>query len=145
MRKNIKKILFLHTFFLLILITGCEKSSVFEGFDEYVQISSLDGVWVEKVNQKDTIDFDAWLGTNYFILKRGLVYRNGYYIPKEHSGPYEYEISKDSITLQWGLSSSYNYDPYYFRVNKSLDAFMIGNFIYDNRPKTGILIFERIE
>lgn len=40
---------------------------------------------------------------------------------------------------------SHNYDAYYFRVNKSQDTFIIGDFIYKSQSKTGKLMFTKIE
>ncbi|MCH7658758.1 MAG: hypothetical protein IIB05_10630 [Bacteroidetes bacterium] len=136
-----KNIFFLLSFILSILL-GCEKSDI---FDEYVPISHIDGVWIENINKSDTINFDNWHNPDIFELKRGIEYRNGYYLPKKHSGPYEYKISKDSISLQNLLSSSRCWETYYFRVNKSQDAFIISDFIYKSQSKTGKLIFTRIE
>lgn len=128
--------------FLLSILVGCEESYV---FDEYVPISHMDGVWIEHINKLDTINFDNWHNPDIFELQRGFEYRNSYYLPKKHSGPYEYKISKDSISIRNLLSSSLYFETHYFRVNKTHDAFIIGDFIYENYWKTGKLVFIKIE
>ena len=75
-------------FSLILIIMGCEKS------DE--QISELSGSWIEFTNRNDTIDFDFWNSeTDVFILKRGFVLQNGYWLPKYGSVPYQYIIKTD--------------------------------------------------
>lgn len=127
-----KKLLFLAI--IMIIATSCNENNI--------EDAKLSGVWVE-VNQKtDTLIFginDGMLG-----LYRGTEIRDGALLPKYHSGLYMYQITNDSISLQWAASSSFNTNKYYFEADLKTRKIKIGNF-FDNRINNGeILTFKKV-
>jgi hypothetical protein len=128
-----RKLLFI--VFVGILSTGCKN--------ETVDTSSLTGVWIEATHKADTLVFNNQpLG---LILKRGYEVRNGYYLPKAHSGPYTYEIKNDSINLLWLGSDSNKGTVYYFKSDLNNKLLKIGNFYDDNSGSNEILTFTKIQ
>lgn len=119
---------------LFFLLVSCEKNTI--------EKSPLDGIWVETTQKMDTLVFDNQHTS--FYLNRGAELRNGYLLPKYLSGPYSYEIGKDSISLRWLLSSSLYGNNYYFRINYESDLIMIGNFYEDSLNVNEVLTFSRI-
>lgn len=119
---------------LFFLLVSCEKNTI--------EKARIDGIWVETTQKMDTLVFDNQHPS--FNLNRGIELRNGYLLPKYLSGPYSYEIEKDSILLRWGLSSSSYGKNYYFSVNYASDLILIGNFYEDSLIDNEILTFSRI-
>jgi hypothetical protein len=109
---------------LLLFFTFCQKENVSPG---------LNGVWVEKSLSKDTIIFDSPdfdFGENWFELRRDI---------KLSTGPYEYTIKEDSISIQWMLSSCYCWRSYYFKLDPGGKEFVIGKF-YDSEELSSPLL-----
>ena len=111
-------------FFLLVLFVaaGCNK-------DENETPQHLRGTWIETVHKTDTLEFSE---SDLFILNRGMEMQGEYLLPKPHSGPYFYEIERDSILLIWGLSSSSYGISYYFEYDEQNEMIRIGNFFVDS-------------
>jgi len=126
-----KKILFI--VLVIVLSISCDN-------DNSV-ISSIDGVWIETIHKKDTLVFDNQFSG--FILKRGTEIRNGYLLPKYLSGPYEYEIENDSISLRWGASSSSYATNYYFNLDLKNKEINIGNFFDNSINAPAIMTFKK--
>ena len=130
-KSMIKKITVIQIIFLTILIlTACQKQ------ERDNTIHGLEGTWIETATRIDTIVFTTNSISGYFTLNRGLS-RTG-------SGPYDYEISNDSIKLKWLLSSSVYSDRrnYFFKLNESSGTFNIQAF-YFNTDKA-ILTFQKL-
>lgn len=120
---------------LFFLLVGCEKNTI--------EKAPINGIWVETTQKMDTLVFDNQLPL--FELNRGIELRNGYLLPKLSSGLYSYEIGKDSISLNWILSSSsYRNNYYFFKLDTERDLIKIGNFFVDSLNKNVTLIFSRI-
>lgn len=127
-----KKILFIAL--VLLISTSCDKNNI--------ENSTLDGVWVEVNHKTDSLVFDnqsTWLNLN-----RGNEIRNGFLLPKYHSGPYMYEIENDSISLRWGASSSSFANKYYFKLDLINKEIKIGNFFVDSINNAVILTFTKV-
>ena len=118
---------------LFFLLVSCEKNTI--------EKAPVDGIWVETTQKMDTLVFDNQHPS--FNLNRGSELRNGYLLPKYLSGPYSYEIGKDSISLRWLLSSSSYGNNYYFKMDTESDLIKIGNFFEDSLNKNVILTFSR--
>jgi hypothetical protein len=112
---------------------SCEKS-IFKK-------DPIAGIWVETTQRTDTLVFDNHQLS--FNLNRGLELRNGDLQPKYSSGPYSYEIRKDSISLIWMFSSSSYENSYYFKEDTKNDLIKIGNFFVDSLNKNVVLTFSR--
>ena len=128
-----KKLLFI--VFVCLLSTGCNT--------EPVEKSSLSGVWIEVTHKTDTLVFNNQF--QGFSLNRGREIRYGYSLPKEHSGPYTYELKADSISLLW-LASDYNKGMnYYFKSDLKNNLLKIGNFYVDSIARNEVLTFSKIQ
>ena len=120
---------------LFFLFVGCEKNNT-----EKIPVA---GTWIEAIHKTDTIVFDDQYPS--FKLNRGTEIRNGYLLPKYLSGPYFYEIEKDSIYLRWLLSSSSYGKNYYFNLDSKNGQIKIGNFFVDSLNQNATLTFSRIQ
>ena len=120
--------------FILVLSTSCDKNSI--------ENSTLDGVWIEANHKTDTIVFNNQ--SSGLILNRGTEIRNGFLLPKYHSGIYISEIENDSISLRWGLSGSSYANKYYFKLDKKNNEIKIGNFFVDSINTGVILTFTKV-
>lgn len=120
---------------VVVAITGCDKN--------LGDNPELDGAWIESVYQKDTLVFDN--SSSMFTLYRGTEIRSGYVLPKSKSGPYMYEMDKDSIALRSMLSSSSYSDKYYFKVDLKNNEIKIGNFFVDSVGNNVVLTFKRLK
>ncbi len=133
MKTSIKLILFIGILFLI----SCETNN-----PPYYK---LKGKWVESVQRKDTLLFnylDSVGGS--FWLNNGLELRNGHMLPKASAGLYDFKFRNDSILLYYGLSSTYNFKPYYYKLNATFDVLQIGNFYNSGIPNTARMTFVRI-
>lgn len=118
--------------FLLLFFTlaGCASTDV---------LQDVRGSWVEATGAGDTIAFN---GKNMLTVSRERILNNAMeWRPGPGSGPYEYEISGDSIHTYWVASSKSGLDPYYF--NSTGNQFVVGNF-YDAQKKGQLMTFNRI-
>ncbi|MDX2413983.1 MAG: hypothetical protein QNK33_02215 [Bacteroidales bacterium] len=120
---------------IILIIGGCEKSPDFKYF----------GSWVETIEESDTIVFDIDSYSRLFYLDRGTELRNGYLVPRAGSGIYYYELSEDSISVMWGLSSSIYMTNWYIELSNDEESFKIGKF-YPEGPETeeDYLVFRKI-
>ena len=131
-----KNLFFVLCCFLLAATVQCQKK---ESFKE----SPITGTWVETTTKTDTLEFlPEYDGTNPILwLKRG---KNDDNLPKIYSGPYSYELSGNSITMNWFLSSNMSFHEYFFEPSPDKEILKIGNFYnnpYDNKDT---LIFRMI-
>ena len=121
-------------FILLISLIGCKKTK-----EEKLNYE----IWVETSQRADTIKFDNLTG--WMDLRRGTEIKNGYKLPKIHSGFYDYEITGSNISLKSMLSSSMNRNNYYFDMDANRKNMKIGNFYLDALDKNTILNFIRVK
>lgn len=130
-----------HHFILVLIVvwfTSCEKNNNDE-------LNGLMGSWIGTYDNNDTIIFESDSITGMFLFNRGYETRNGYVLPRLGSGPYYYEISKDSIHVVWGLSSSHYGSTVYFKFNESQKRFQIGIFATGFVTNLGIVEFKKLE
>ncbi len=121
---------------VLIVLCSCKK--------ENTEYSHIRGKWVETSYNSDTIIFKRNEPDGMLELNRGKEIRNGYLLPLFGSGLYDYTITRDSISLYWGLSSC-SYSPnFYFNLDLQKEQISIGNFFGDSLDYNEILIFEKI-
>lgn len=130
-----------HTIFILIAVIalisfGCEETEF--------NIDSLNGSWIESSSRADTLVFDSNEFEGWLYLNRVKELRNGYMLPKIGSGSYDYEISNDSIVLQYHLSSCMCPKSYTFEILSGEDKLKIGNFYDDDIPLGEMLTFEKL-
>jgi len=138
--------------FFKILVTGFLLSIIFSNAScqkNSFAKSPLSGTYIEFEKQKDTIVFASeYDGQNpVFELKRGYRISEGYELPDYYSGPYNYKISQNSISLYWFLSSG-SFQSYYFQNLPEEDRFEIGNFFKnpaENTNEKDTLVFIRIQ
>ena len=128
-----KKLLF-PVIFVLFLIS-CEEND-----NENIL---LNGVWIENSQRMDTLVFNNQGSEGLFILNREREIRNGYLLPIECAGPYNYSINGDSINLRYGLSSSFESFNYYFWLDKDNESLEIGNFYEDSLSSNNIFTFRK--
>lgn len=127
-----KKLLFI--VFVLVISTSCDKNNI--------ENTTIDGVWVEVNHKTDSLVFDNQ--TTGLNLNRGTEMRNGFLLPKYHSGAYMCEIENDSISLRWIASSSSYANKYYFKLDLKNKEIKIGNFFVDSINPGVILTFTKI-
>lgn len=121
---------------LLVVFIGCTDTS-----DQPLQLS-LEGKWVDKFAKTDTLEFLRLEdGSALLNLSRGREMRNGNNLPKIGSGLYTFSLDKNSITLQYSLSSFYNPTEYYFKQNQL--ELKVGRF-FDSENSSDILTFRKI-
>lgn len=100
----------------------------------------LDGVWIEQEDRSDTIIFERLDGGSFLLLNRGREIRNGNDLPKYGSGPYNYQIQGDSISMLSMLSScSSCHKTYYFAVRGT--ELRIGDFYRKDSANLQTLTF----
>lgn len=124
------------TLILLIVVFSCADTS-----DQPLPLS-LEGQWVDQLTKTDTLEFLRLEdGSSLLNLRRGREMRNGHDLPKAGSGLYTFSLGKNSITLQFSLSSFYNPTDYYFSQN-ALEL-KIGRF-FDSENSSEVLTFRKI-
>ena len=124
--------------FLLILLAfmGCTDTS-----DQPLPLS-LEGKWVAQLTKTDTLEFLNFEdGGSMLILGRGREMSNGNDLPKIGSGLYFFSMGKNTITLQYSLSSFYNPTDYYFDQN-ALEL-KVGRF-FESEDSSEILTFKKV-
>ena len=114
-----------------------------------LKASPLKGTWIEREKKTDTIVFSSeYDGQNpIFNLKRGFRISEGHKLPDYYSGPYNFRLGQNCISVYWFLSSG-SIQTYYFKLIPGENKFKIGNFFKDpERKKTesDTLIFLRIK
>lgn len=120
----------------LIAFLGCTDTS-----DQPMPLS-LEGKWVDQLTKTDTLEFLRLEdGSSLLNLRRGREMSNGHDLPKMSSGLYFFSMSKNTITLQYSLSSNYNPNDYYFDQNPL--ELRIGRF-FGSENSSDILTFRKI-
>lgn len=131
-------------FFLMMILSTYNYGQTYK-----LKTSPLAGTWVELMKRGDTIVFASeYDGQNpVFNLKRGTrITEEGYIVPDYFSGPYNFKISQDNISVYWFLSCG-SYQTYYFKHISGEDKFEIGNFFKDpekKRSENDTLVFVRL-
>ena len=128
------------TAILAIFFAACSKKN-----SNPQNTTELTGKWVRLDIVTDTLDFESFNppGSNdkWLYLKRE--YKISEYGTRKAvlaEGPYTYLIAKDSIQVQWTLSSCMKCpNTYFFRKDENIIS--IGNFIDKNNT---ILTFKKI-
>jgi hypothetical protein len=114
---------------LILSFTACQKEEINPG---------LTGIWVEKSLGKDTLLFDSPeydFGENWFELRRDV---------RVSTGPYDYIIEGDSISIQWMLSSCWCRRNYYFKLDGQENEFVIGRFYDSEELSSALLTFRKL-
>ncbi len=106
-----------------------------------VTSSDLKGKWIEIETRTDTLSFELLGDSEMMILNRGKEIRNGFLLPKYNSGPYNYKLAEEKISLYWMLSSNASFKDYYFKVKNT--RLQIGNFYNSESGET--LTFEKLD
>ncbi len=120
---------------IICALTGCSQ----DNFDNPTP-QDLQGTWIEVKSKTDTLTFNSVDGLNLMTLTRGKEIINGHLLPKKGSGPYEYKLKEEFISLYWMLSSNNTFNDYrlVFKGNK----LTVDNF-YDSTLNTS-LTFDKI-
>ena len=139
--KILKTVVPFLVFFILSIQIYCQNVKL--------KTSPLNGTWIEEEKKNDTIFFSPeYDGQNpIFELKRGFRIAEGYKLPDYFSGPYNYKLSNNSISVYWFLSSG-SFQTYYFKMITGENKFKIGNFFKDPEKKkteSDTLIFTKIK
>lgn len=114
---------------LFVSLVSCKKEQ---------DTSSLHNiVWIESKGRTDTLVF---VDNSMLLLSRPKVQTGPHLIPKIGSGHYTYQSLKDSITLQYSLSSLYAPKKYAYKVEGH--KLYIGDF-YEKTSAT--LVFEKLK
>ena len=103
---------------------------------------ALSGSWVDIDTHTDTLNFLSVDGQPYLHVDRGTEFRDGFLRPKSGSGPYNYNLDGDTISLRWLLSSDSRSHSYYFK--QSGHQLTIGRF-FDATTSGSTLTFSKIE
>ncbi|APQ17914.1 hypothetical protein [Maribacter hydrothermalis] len=119
----------------VLTILSCSKNEVEESSS-----SELKGKWVETETRTDTITFEVFEEVTAINLARGKEIRNGSLLPKYGSGPYNYKLLNEKISLNYSLSSNSSYNDYYFKIINN--KFKIGNFYESTSGE--LLTFEKL-
>jgi hypothetical protein len=114
---------------------------------EGLKKSPIEGVWVEKVLKKDTMEFVSEYDGQFpvFTLKRESQIIDGHNLPGYFSGPYHYKLLENSISTQWFLSSNSSFFRYYFNMANGGNEFKIGHFFAGFSENTDTLSFVKIK
>lgn len=121
---------------LLVAVFGCTDTA-----DQPLPLS-LEGKWVDQLTASDTLEFLRLEdGSSLLNLRRGREMRNGHDLPKAGSGLYTFSLGKNSITLQYSLSSFYNPTDYYFSQNPL--ELKMGRF-FDSENSSDVLTFRKV-
>ncbi|MGV3507852.1 MAG: hypothetical protein ACO1N7_01085 [Sphingobacteriaceae bacterium] len=114
-----------------LIVSSCKKDN---------PPAEFTGSWVETTDRTDTIVF---MDDKMMDLRLGYEIRNTFVLPKIGAGLYIYDIKSDGITLQYGLSSSFDQTIYSFK--KDGDKLYIGDFYQKTGSKGQVLTFERLK
>ena len=124
------------TILICISFFSCSKTTLEPG--------PVRGVWVEASLRQDTLSFVKFDPDRYFTLDREREFRNGHSLPKSGSGPYDYILKNDSISIRCGWSNSLNFQTLYFKFDPQRDLIQIGNFYDDSKNAAAILSFTKL-
>lgn len=98
--------------------------------------------WIESSNRKDTLVFVGG-DTKLLSLNRGTEMRNGFLLPRIWGGLYTYSFKKDSIGLNYLLSSLYATQYYTYKIEN--DKLYIGDFFQKSTIPGQTLTFEKLK
>ena len=101
-----------------------------------IKQSPLTGTWVENLQKTDTLVFSPEYDGQYPIvtLNRNKRESGEYSVPGYSTGPYWYILGKNSISLNWFLSSNSIFNRYFFTLMPSGNQLKIGRFFTDTPP-----------
>lgn len=121
---------------VVLIFLGCSKDDT-----KIMASSDLKGKWIEAESRMDTLYFETLDNLEIMNLNRGEEIKNGNLLPKPGSGPYEYTLLEEKISLYWVLSSDSSFNDYYFKIIE--DRLNIGNFYGSTLGET--LTFEKLD
>lgn len=121
---------------VVLIFLGCAKDDT-----RIITSSDLKGKWIEAESRMDTLYFGTIDNLEITNLNRGKEIKNGNLLPKSGSGPYEYTLLEEKISLYWVLSSDSSFNDYYFKIID--DRLNIGNFYGSTLGET--LTFEKLD
>jgi len=125
--------------FLIIAITLMSCTS-----DSLSTPDLLKGKWIEVNTKSDTLVFGLFGDQEAMMVNRGYEIRNSFRLPKHGSGPYDYKISKDKISLRYYLSSYNGYFDYKFKFDFKTSRIEVEKF-YETDSTITKLVFERLK
>lgn len=98
----------------------------------------LDGPWIEQNHRTDTLIFQRSSGI--LMLNRPKVMNGQHLLPKKGAGMYLFKDLKDSIQLQYSLSSLYRPTSYSYRI---VDGKLYLHDFYDG--SAAMIVYERLK
>jgi hypothetical protein len=125
--------------FLIIAITLMSCTS-----DSLSTPDLLKGKWIEVNTKSDTLVFGLFGDQEAMMVNRGYEIRDSFRLPKHGSGPYDYKISKDKISLRYYLSSYNGYFDYKFKFDFKTSRIEVEKF-YETDSTITKLVFERLK
>lgn len=123
---------------ILILLVALGTGCLFTACKKESNPELLDGSWIEQRHRSDTLIIQHHSGI--LLLNRPKTMTGAYLIPKIGAGMYTYKNLKDSIQLQYSLSSLYAPRNYQYSIKNG--KLYIDDF-YEKSSTT--LIFERLK
>jgi len=124
---------------------SCQKDKFIVFPDPSTLPKGLTGSWVEATTGTDTIIFHSEADSGIFYLSRGFGMINGYWLPQIGSTWYLYKISADSISLENGLSDSFDRATYLFRFDEPNLTITVGKFSKYIDTEKSVLTFRKIK
>ena len=125
--------------FLIIAITLMSCTS-----DNLSTADLLKGKWIEVNTKSDTLVFGLFGDQEAMMVNRGYEIRDSFRLPKHGSGPYDYRISKDKISLRSYVSSNIAYKDYKFKFDLKTSRIEVEKF-YETDSTITKLVFERLK
>ena len=104
----------------------------------------LKGKWIEVNTKSDTLVFGLFGDQEAMMVNRGYEIRDSFRLPKHGSGPYDYRISKDKISLRSYVSSNIAYKDYKFKFDLKTSRIEVEKF-YETDSTVTKLVFERLK
>jgi hypothetical protein len=126
--------------FLIIAITLMSCTS-----DSLSTPDLLKGKWIEVNTKSDTLVFGLFGDQEAMMVNRGYEMRDSFRLPKHGSGPYDYKISKDRISLRYYLSSYNGYFDYKFKLDLKTSRIEVDKFYETTDSTVTKLVFERLK
>ncbi|MBV5283468.1 MAG: hypothetical protein JZU53_13690 [Paludibacter sp.] len=125
--------------FLIIAITLMSCKS-----DSLSTADLLKGKWIEVNTKSDTLVFGLFGDQEAMMVNRGYEMRDSFRLPKHGSGPYDYKILKNKISLRYYLSSYNGYIDYKFKFDLKTSRIEVDKF-YETDSTVTKLVFERLK
>ncbi|HZK69400.1 MAG TPA: hypothetical protein VFC36_07385 [Paludibacter sp.] len=126
--------------FLIIAITLMSCKS-----DSLSTPDLLKGKWIEVNTKSDTLVFGLFGDQEAMMVNRGYEIRDSFRLPKHGSGPYDYRISKDKISLRSYVSSNIAYKDYTFKFDLKTSRIEVDKFYETADSTVTKLVFERLK